>query len=87
MSEYAPGTWHMAERTMQLNVQQARREADKHRLQREARMARGESRPFYSTALDSVGRRLVVWGRRLQERYGHEPAARLKTSAGSQASS
>ena len=87
MSEYAPGTWHMAERSMQLNVQQAQREVNRYRLQRQARMARGKGRRFYCTLLASVGGRLAVWGRRLQERYSQETSARLPQSASSQARS
>lgn len=87
MSEYAPGTWHMAERNMQLNVEQTRREVDRYRLQRQARMARGRGRRFYFTVLASVGRRLTIWGRRLQERYSHENTTRLPQSASSQAGS
>jgi len=87
MSEYAPGTWHMAERSMQLNVQQTRREVDRYRLQRQAKMARGKGRRFYCTLLASVGSRLTVWGRRLQERYNQDATGRLRPPASSQARS
>ncbi|MCL7452006.1 MAG: hypothetical protein M8467_03050 [Anaerolineae bacterium] len=87
MSEFGLDTWHIAERSMQQNVQQAHREADRNRLRRLARSARAGSQPFYSHLLTSVGRRLTSWGQRLQERYGHETTARRPRSAGSQAGS
>jgi hypothetical protein len=72
---------------MQLNVQETRREVERYRLQHQARMARGKGRRFYFTMLASVGRRLTVWGRRLQERYNQETTSHLTQSASSQASS
>jgi len=39
------------------------------RITRQSLMGLKERSPFYSSALMWLGRRLVVWGRNLQERY------------------
>ncbi len=50
------------------------REAEHDRLVRLARPARPRRARFYGRALAWMGRQLIAWGRRLQERYG-APAA------------
>ena len=45
------------------------REAERYRLVRQALPARRRQGRFYCRALIWLGRRLVGWGRRLQERY------------------
>ena len=47
-------------------------EAERARLASQARKGQKRDRRF-SWALIWLGRRLVVWGRRLEERYGAEP--------------
>jgi len=58
------------------------REAERERLIREALAGRGKANRFHSRALSRLGHLLVVWGRSLQERYGHiVPAPRMPQSA------
>ena len=46
-----------------------RREAERFRLVRQALAGRERHDRFYCRALTWLGRRLVAWGKRLQERY------------------
>ena len=51
------------------------REAEKARLVRQMQAGQERRERFHRRALIWLGRRLVVWGWRLQERYGPAPAA------------
>ncbi len=56
-------------------IQEARRQemlrqAERERLVRQARAGRAQHAGFYCRALTWLGRQLVAWGWRLQERYG-----------------
>ena len=77
MSEYPPGTFQFAERTMDLSVQEALRGARSRRLQREASTGRESSPRFYFGALVWLGQHLATWGERLQERYNAEESVPL----------
>ena len=72
MSEFPLGSFDLAEKGMHMHVESARREARARRRAQEAGAARQSSRPFYWTALASLGLRLAAWGVRLQERYSSE---------------
>ena len=52
-----------------------RREADEYRLIQQALAGRPRRHRFYCRAMDWLGRRMVAWGQRLQERYGAGAAA------------
>ena len=57
------------------------REAEKARLVRQARAGQERRNHLYCWALTWLGHRLVVWGRRLQERYGAAtPAPALRVA-------
>lgn len=75
MSEHSPGSFHLAERTMDLAVEEALRDAKARRLAHEARAGRESRSRFYSRALVWLGQRLATWGERLQERYSAEGSA------------
>jgi hypothetical protein len=81
MSEYAPGTFQFAERTMQLNVEESHRWARGERLRRQARAGGAEKPRFYFGFLASMGRRFAAWGAHLQERYSSVDSARITQSA------
>ena len=49
--------------------QDLRREAETYRLIRLAQAGRERRNRFYCQALSWLGKQLVAWGRRLQERY------------------
>jgi len=56
-------------------IQEARRQemlrqAENERLVQQARAGRAQGAGFYCRALTWLGRQLVAWGWRLQERYG-----------------
>jgi hypothetical protein len=69
-------------------IQEARhqellRQAERERLIRQALAGRKTSDSFYRRALTWLGRQLVAWGWRLQERYGAVgPASRLRPAKG-----
>lgn len=46
------------------------REAERHRLVRRALAGRQRPHRFFCQAMSWLGRRMVAWGQRLQERYG-----------------
>lgn len=54
----------------QERYQELLREAERYRLVRQARAGREKRDSFHCRALTWLGRRLVAWGWRLQERYG-----------------
>jgi hypothetical protein len=54
----------------QERCQDMRREADRYRLVRQALAGRRTPYPFHYRAMNWLGRWLVAWGYRLQERYG-----------------
>jgi hypothetical protein len=81
MSEYAPGTFQFAERTMQLNVEESHRWAQGERMKRQARAGQEQNRRFYCSMLVSLGQRLSAWGAQLQERYSSADSARMIQSA------
>jgi len=47
-----------------------RREADEYRFIQQVLAGRPRRHRFYCRAMDWLGRRMVAWGQRLQERYG-----------------
>jgi hypothetical protein len=51
------------------------REAERYRLVRQVRTGHERRHLFYRQALAWLGRRLIAWGWRLQERYGAGTAA------------
>ena len=51
------------------------REAEKARLVRQAQAGQERRKPLYCRALTWIGGRLIVWGWRLQARYGAMSAA------------
>lgn len=79
MSEYAPGTFQFAERIMDMNVAEARREAQ--RLRRRARADRASGQRLHFRALAWLGQRLTSWGVHLQERYSTEGSSPVPQSA------
>jgi hypothetical protein len=81
MSEFPPGTFLFAERTMDLSVHEARRDARKRRLQREAGAGRETSHHFYFRALARLGQHLTSWGARLQERYNADESISMSLRA------
>ena len=81
MSEYAPGTFQFAERTMQLNVEESHRWAHGERMKRQARAGRVQKQPFYCSILVALGHRFSIWGAELQERYSSADSARMTQSA------
>jgi hypothetical protein len=55
------------------------REAQDRRLIRQAAPADSKPQHFYRRSLAWLGRRLIVWGSRLQQRYGAEkPVSRMQ---------
>jgi hypothetical protein len=81
MSEYAPGSYHFAERIMELNVQERHREAEYNRLSSRSKARRPVVQRFYCAALASFGNHLSAWGEHLVERYSSEPATPVRQSA------
>ncbi len=69
MSGFPPGSFEFADRLMDAKVEQARREVQARRLQRQAGAVEAPSQSFYSAALARLGQRLSAWGAHLQERY------------------
>ncbi len=57
------------------------REAESYRLAHKVLTGHERSNRFYSGALTWLGHRLVVWGRRLQERYGTAAPAPISQPA------
>ncbi len=51
-----------------------RREAERYRLVQQVLAGRERGNHFHYRALTWLGRRLIAWGRRLQERYGARAA-------------
>ncbi len=51
-------------------LQDLRRDAERRRLIRALKTPRSRPGRFYSPALAGLGRRLVLWGSRLQAHYG-----------------
>lgn len=72
MSEYPPGTFLLAERSMDMAVRDAHQWAETERLRREAAEGRSRLQRFYFDLLAALGHRLAVWGERLLERYDAE---------------
>lgn len=72
MSEFAPGTFQFAERSMKQSVREAHQWAETRRLQRQAGVARGRVHRFFFDAMSALGHRLASWGERLQERFSTE---------------
>jgi hypothetical protein len=83
MSEFAPGTFHLAKRSMDQSVAEAHRWAESHRLQRLANAGRQDSQRFYSRSLAWLGDRLSTWGARLQERHATDGSTPTHQSANS----
>ncbi len=81
MSEFAPGTFQFAERSMEQSVREAHEWAENRRLQRQASEAHGRVHRFYFDAMCSLGGRLASWGERLQERYSTEGSPQVTQSA------
>jgi hypothetical protein len=81
MSEFAPGTFQFAERSMKQSVREAHQWAEARRLQRQAMTRRIRVHRFYFDAMSSLGCRLASWGERLQERYSSEGSAQATQSA------
>jgi hypothetical protein len=81
MSEFAPGTFQFAERSMEQSVREAHQWAETRRLQGQARAGRERVHRFYFDAMSSLGCRLASWGERLQERYNSEGSAQATQSA------
>jgi hypothetical protein len=77
MSEFPPGTFIFAERTMELAAQSAQRETNARGFQSRVRSGRQSFAQFYFRALAWLGQCLAAWGERLQERYGAEESAGL----------
>jgi hypothetical protein len=61
------------------------RAAERRQLVARAIAARRRPAPFYSQALVQLGRRLEIWGCRLQTRYGMFAEAGFVTSVGDNA--
>ena len=57
------------------------REAEKHRLVRQALAGRGKRDRFYSGVLTWIGHRLIAWGSSLQERHNTMVPASIPQSA------
>jgi hypothetical protein len=72
MSTYPPGTFHFAERNMELSVRETLRQAESDRARRLARAGSPRRHRFYFHALAWLGNRLATWGQDLQERYSPE---------------
>lgn len=81
MSTYPPGTFHFAERTMELSVQEAMRQTDSDRVRRLARARGARQHRLYFDALAWLGHQLATWGQDLQERYGSEGRTTIHQSA------
>lgn len=81
MSEYAPGSYHLAERIMELNVQERHQEAEHNRLVSLSKARRHAVHRLYCAALASFGNHLSAWGEHLVERYSPESAAPVRQSA------
>ena len=65
---------YQAERAMKERVQELLRQVEQRRLVRQALAGRVVPDRFHCRALAGLGRKLVAWGRRLERRYGSEPA-------------
>jgi hypothetical protein len=81
MSEFSPGTFQFAEKSMKQSVREAHQWAEARRLQRQVRAGSGKLHRFYSDVMSSLGGRLASWGERLQERYSSEGSAQATQSA------
>jgi len=81
MSEYAPGSYHLADNIRDAKVKDALRDARRQRLQHQALAGRERQRRFYAGALVWLGNRLAAWGEGLQERYSAETSTPMPQSA------
>jgi hypothetical protein len=81
MSEYAPGSFHFAERIMELNVQERRHETESSRLLGRSNARRESVQRFFCGALARFGNHLSAWGERLEERFSTEASAPARQSA------
>ena len=81
MSEYAPGSYHLADNIRDAKVKDALRDARLQRLQHQAQAGRERRRRFYFGALAWLGNHLTAWGERLQERYSTDSSAPMPQSA------
>jgi len=61
----------------ELRLQDLRRDAERHRLIHAVKTQRSRPARFYGPALAGLGRRLVVWGSRLQAH--HDPMAEVRS--------
>ena len=75
MCTYPPGTFQFAERTMELTVRDALRQAESDRMARRAQ----PYRCCYG-ALAWLGEQLATWGLDLQERYGSQGKRSVRRS-------
>ena len=57
-------------------------QAEQDRLAKQIRIARKRPAPVYRHPLAAVGRRLSIWGDRLQTRYGDRAYTMLANGAG-----
>jgi len=81
MSEYAPGSYHLADNIRDAKVKDALRDARLQALQRQAQAGRERRRRFYFGVLVWLGNHLTAWGERLQERYSTDGSAPMPQSA------
>lgn len=79
---YPPGWFEFANQIVDMKVQEAQRDAEAQRLQRQAGAVRARRDHFYSVALAQLGQRLSAWGERLQERYRAEGSTPTRSHAG-----
>jgi hypothetical protein len=81
MSTCPPGTFQFAERTMELSVGGALRQAESDRVRRLAKAGVAGPHRFYFGTLAWLDHLLATWGQGLQERYGSQGKRSMRRSA------
>jgi hypothetical protein len=81
MTDYVPGSYHFAERTMHKNVEDRVRAAESRRLWKQSRAQGRAGYRFYFRAMAGLGYRLTAWGERLEQRYSTDSSAPVPHSA------